>query len=176
MKCAASLLIALLVLAGCGGGGGGGDGSGEVLLATIQHDHGGSSSPATLQAAVYVELGPPGSVALITPNLPNGDGGTYTTVAGADVAVDAVFAYLTNGVNESLSRLTHSVPSGLGGGATTLESNMLENQHPALTGDDLVGSTITRIEVDVTKLELEGGPPVFSYALQSVIRIYGTIP
>ena len=174
-RSAGFLLITLFLIPSCGGGGGG-DGPGEVLLATIQHGFGGSASSSTPQVAMFLKLGPSGSEAQITPELANGETGVHTTLAGDDATLDAVFAQLTNGVNESLSRGISSVPSGNGGGSTVLESAMLQNVNPALTGPDLAGATLTRIEVDVDQLDFQNGPPTFSFTSQSVIRFFGTVP
>ena len=168
------LILLLLVLPACGGGGS--DGPTEVLLATISHGFGGSSTSSTPQAALFLTLGESGSEAQITPELSNGTTGVYTTLAGSDAAVDAVFALLTNGVGDPLTRGISSVPTGYGGGTSVQESFMLQDLHPALQGDDLTGSTITRLQIEVSQLEFENGPPTFSFTFQSVIRFFGTVP
>ncbi len=181
----AGSLLALLLL-GCGGGGGGGDGGGvdpepvEELLGVAVYaafgDASGFAADGYVAALGWQDAGGQGEVFAATPVLEGVlDGTSYEVVPGSDPAVPTYFAKLTDGMNGFIVFGAASAPAGGGGYQVAFESGQILQRHPALVGPDLVGSTPTRLQLDLTQGSVVAGDPS-RYYLVGLVSYYGTVP
>ncbi|MDJ0975970.1 MAG: hypothetical protein QNJ98_16040 [Planctomycetota bacterium] len=172
----------------CGGGGGGGDAADqntpvgpEVLLAThaINGSGSGSGSPQSLptQSAAALGLGATLSSRPITEPLTNADSGRLIqVVAGQGTGLDDWILDLTNGVDDTVFRRLISVPGDIISGGSGSNEGSMGNKHPALTGPDLQGAAITRVEILLTRFRFESQPGSFRYEIEATVLIHGIVP